>query len=204
MPANSHIAAANNNIAHRKAKLRRTALAHRKAIHADIRGADVALCAHFIESPCLPHQPSTIAAYVAIGSEINPALLCSTLHARGHICALPIVYDDTLIFRHWQDDTKLIRGAYGTYHPPADAIECVPDIILLPVLAFDKHGGRLGRGGGFYDRACATQSAYRIGLSFAAQEQAHIPMQPHDVRLDGIVTERGYHIFTPAVAEQAR
>ncbi|ESQ80210.1 hypothetical protein AEYBE204_06205 [Asticcacaulis sp. YBE204] len=105
-----------------------------------------------------------------------------------------------MIFRAYDPIAPLVEGPYGIWQPSLDAAEVLPDIVLVPLLTFDKQGGRLGYGGGFYDRALHYLKAVKPvkerplmlwGIGFSGQEIAEVPMEPHDQRLDAVLTERG-------------
>jgi 5-formyltetrahydrofolate cyclo-ligase len=108
---------------------------------------------------------------------------------------LPVVIakNEPLLFRLWRPGMPLEVGRFGTLHPPNDSPLLTPDLVLVPLLAFDRHGDRLGYGGGYYDRTLAAlrieRSSRAVGLAYAAQELPELPHQPHDQRLDWIVTE---------------
>lgn len=132
--------------------------------------------------------------YHPVGSELDP----SQIHLGACLRALPVVVDRdvALIFRlHAQGDT-LAPDALGIPAPMPTAREVLPDIVFAPVLAFDRQGGRLGQGGGHYDRTLAALRARKsvlfIGLAYAGQEVPKIPTEAHDQRLDGILTETAY------------
>lgn len=129
--------------------------------------------------------------------EIDPAPLLERLKAAGARLALPVVVGrgGALRFRAI-DGAPLVPDAVGIPAPGPDAAELAPSLVLAPLLAFDRRGGRLGQGGGYYDR---TLRALRtggpvlvVGLAFAAQEVEAVPMGPGDERLDAILTETGY------------
>jgi 5-formyltetrahydrofolate cyclo-ligase len=143
-----------------------------------------------------------VGAYHALPSEADPALLLQRLVQQGCHIAFPRIAarDRPLAFHRIPDGEVLKQGAHGIHEPEAHWPQVTPDMLLVPLLAFDKHGHRLGYGGGFYDR---TLSAYRdrarpiraIGVAYAAQELEAIPAEPHDVALDGILTENGLRSF---------
>lgn len=136
---------------------------------------------------------AVLAAYVPIKDEASP-LAALTRHP-GPTC-LPVVVarGAALQFRSWAPGDALERGPLGTSVPAAGAWQ-VPDILIVPMLAFDRRLCRLGYGGGYYDRTLAAIRAEKrclaIGLAFAAQEVPEVPVGPHDARLDLIVTETG-------------
>jgi 5-formyltetrahydrofolate cyclo-ligase len=111
--------------------------------------------------------------------------------------ALPVVVDRDrhLDFRAWVPGDRLEPGDHGTWHPAATAPLVVPQVVLVPLLAFDRRGFRLGYGGGYYDRTLESlrRSAYltTIGVGFSAQEVAAVPHDALDQRLDWLATETG-------------
>ena len=138
---------------------------------------------------------AVVAGYSPIRSEIDPAPLMQELAARGMRLALPVITarDSPLGFRLWAANDKLLRGPLGILEPSPDAAEIVPDIVLVPLAAFDRLGHRIGYGAGHYDRTLArlrdSKKIIAIGLAFAAQEIETIPALPHDVALDYVLTE---------------
>ncbi len=109
--------------------------------------------------------------------------------------ALPVAVDrkSPLIFRIWRPAETLVPDAYGIPAPPSSAPEVHPNLMITPLLAFDRQGGRLGQGAGHYDRTLArlrkSRPVYVLGLAFAGQEIDAVPVDSHDQRLDAIVTE---------------
>jgi 5-formyltetrahydrofolate cyclo-ligase len=177
-----------------KANLRAAALARRDALS----GAQRAAAARAIALRRLPIEimPGTVVAgYSPIHSEIDPAPLMRELAAQGMQLALPVIAkrDSPLGFRVWAANDKLRRGSLGILEPSPDAAEIVPDIVLVPLAAFDRLGHRVGYGAGHYDRTLAhlrdSKKIIAIGLAFAAQEIETIPALPHDVALDYVLTE---------------
>lgn len=137
----------------------------------------------------------SFSGYVARGSEIDPLPLIRRLADLGAEPALPVAVsrDEALEFRLWDTRAALEPDAFGIPSPPlwADTVE--PDLVICPLLAFDRRGGRLGQGAGHYDRTLAnlraTKPVFVLGLAYAGQEMAEIPMEAHDEPLDAILTE---------------
>jgi 5-formyltetrahydrofolate cyclo-ligase len=119
----------------------------------------------------------------------------TALEARGHGLCLPVVVGRgrALAFRRWRTGEALIEGAYGAQVPANGAEVCTPTVLLVPLLAFDRAGYRLGYGGGFYDRTLAGLRAQApvlaVGLAYAGQEMPAVPREATDQPLDWLVTE---------------
>lgn len=177
-----------------KQRLRRDCLARRDRIGAAKR--DAAATAVVALMPALA-PGAVVAGYWPIRSEFDPRPLLSHLAALGHPLCLPVVASDrqTLIFRRFLPGMALERAAFGLSVPPEAAGTADPDVVLVPLAAFDRSGHRLGYGAGHYDRALARLQAIRprvtIGLGFAAQAVDAVPAEPHDRPLDAILTEDG-------------
>jgi 5-formyltetrahydrofolate cyclo-ligase len=136
-----------------------------------------------------------VALYRPVGAEMDVGPLAARLVETGRALCLPVVtaIDVPLSFRAWNPGDPLEPDAGGIPAPLSSARSAVPDLILTPLLAFDVEGGRLGQGGGYYDRTfAALPDAIRIGVAYAGQAVERVPMQAHDVRLDGVLTEAGY------------
>lgn len=138
-----------------------------------------------------------ISAYWPIGEEVDCKPLIFKLQAHGATIVLPTIVgaNRPLVMREFLGEDHLISAQFGTLEPNVDAPEITPSIILLPLLAFDKIGARLGYGGGFYDRTIASMQnkPILIGLAFDVQEVDFVPTSTHDMTLDMIVTETGVH-----------
>ena len=180
-----------------KAAERKRAAAHRKKAHDQAIDAGLALLAHMPEIP----DGAAVSGYLPIRSEIDPVPLLTHLHNRGHRICVPVIEAPAtpLKFREWSPDAVLVEGAYGAAIPAAgDWIE--PDVLLVPLLSFDRQGYRLGYGGGFYDRTLQnlreSKSVTAIGLAYAAQEVATVPIEATDQRLDAMLTEQGLIRFS--------
>ena len=143
-----------------------------------------------------------VSGYYPIRTELSPLLLMDKLKTLGLKTALPTTPEagNPLVFYLWQSGDALIEGAYGTSEPPSSAPQVTPDCLLAPLLAFDKAGGRLGYGGGFYDRSIAEIRSTKpktksVGIAYAAQEVDQVPTDTHDTPLDAVLTEQGFRIF---------
>ena len=145
--------------------------------------------------PFAPPAGTVISGYAAIRSEIDPVPLMRKLAAAGMQLALPTVMarGQSLVFRTWAPGDKLMLGALGIPEPSPAAAEVVPDIMLVPLAAFDRTGHRIGYGAGYYDHTFAhlrkAKAVTGIGLAFAVQEIKAVPAMPHDVALDYVLTE---------------
>lgn len=140
-----------------------------------------------------PSAGVIIAGYWPMGDEMDPRPLMLALAERGHRLALPVTppRGQPLSFRAWAPGGALRPGPMGTSEP-AEGEELRPDWLLVPLLAFDRAGRRLGYGGGYYDRTLAgLPSAKAIGIAYAGQEMTEVPAGPQDMRLPLIATEAG-------------
>lgn len=152
-------------------------------------------------------RDTTVAAYWPIGDEMDVLPLAEFLRARGCTIGLPVVQQPgtALGFRRWWASGRLIEGPYGTRHPEPEAPPLIPRWVLVPLLAFDRDGWRLGYGGGYYDRSLAglrAQGAVRtIGIAYAGQEVPRVPHDHLDQPLDLIATER--HVIVAGAGGQA-
>ena len=150
-----------------------------------------ALAIHAV-SDLLPPDGAAVAGFWPMPDEIDVRPLLTALHARGHPVLLPETTKrgNPLIFRHWTPGAPMIAERFGTFRP--DGPVGVPQVLFMPLVAFDRAGRRLGYGGGYYDRTLAQlPGACAIGCAFAAQELEQVPAEDHDARLDAVVTERG-------------
>jgi len=178
-----------------KRALRLEAAALRASAHEAQNDAAAVAAARFLDA-VPPPSGACVSGYWTAGSELDDRLLLAQLHGRGHEIGLPVVAAKgrPLVFRRWRPDESLVPGVLGIPTPRADAPEIEPDVLIVPLLAFDRAGYRLGYGGGYYDRTLAALRAVRpvvaVGFAFAAQEIANVPHGPEDQRLDWIVTER--------------
>jgi 5-formyltetrahydrofolate cyclo-ligase len=177
-----------------KNELRASALARRDALSLQERANAARAIA--TRMPPLEIMPSTIVAgYAPIRSEIDPAQLMQSFAARDAALAMPAISarNAALAFRAWKKGEALAPGVFGIPEPSATAAEVVPDILLVPLAAFDRAGHRIGYGAGYYDRTLAhlrrQKTVTAIGLAFAVQEIPQVPALAHDVRLDYVLTE---------------
>ena len=139
-----------------------------------------------------------VAVYRAIGSELDVEALSLALARAGRELCLPVVIerDAPMIFRSWSPGEPLELDEAGVPAPFPLAGIVQPDLILTPLLAFDARGGRLGQGGGYYDRTFAVRpDVTRIGFAYAGQQVDDLPVEAHDIRLHGVLTETGYRAF---------
>ena len=179
-----------------KADLRAAALAARDALGDRKRAA----AANKIAKRGLPIEiaaGTVVSGYSPIRNEIDPTPLMLKLALAGARLALPVINarGKSLTFRAWSPSDRLVLGSLGIPEPSPAAAELVPDIMLVPLAAFDRRGERIGYGKGHYDRAIARLAAdgrplTTIGLAFACQEVERVPSEPHDRRLDWILTDR--------------
>ena len=177
-----------------KADLRTAALARRDALTDRKRAAAAkAVATHGLPIAITPG--TIVSGYSPIRGEIDPAPLMRTLAEQGAQLALPAIVarGKTLAFRAWSPDDRLMLGPLGILEPSPAAAELVPDVMLVPLAAFDRLGHRIGYGGGYYDYTLAhlrkVKAITAIGLAFAAQEIEAIPALSHDVALDYVLTE---------------
>ncbi|MEG2313294.1 5-formyltetrahydrofolate cyclo-ligase [Brevundimonas sp.] len=141
---------------------------------------------------------AVVALYSAIGAEVPTGELAKALAKQGRTLCLPVVVDRDapMVFRLWSIGDPLEDDAAGCPAPLDLAGEVTPDLVITPLVAFDGRGGRLGQGGGYYDRTFeALSDVMRVGLAFAGQEVDQLPKEPHDIGLHGILTENGYRPF---------
>ncbi|MGB0844323.1 MAG: 5-formyltetrahydrofolate cyclo-ligase [Alphaproteobacteria bacterium] len=136
-----------------------------------------------------------IGGYAPIQSEFPLISAMKSLENKGHQLCLPLVVgaNTPLDFLNWQSGQPLIEGAFGTRAPDPEVADVVtPDVMLVPLLAFDDKAFRLGYGGGFYDRSIALyKPKLTIGIAFSSQRVNHVPIGSYDLALTCIMTEKG-------------
>lgn len=184
-----------------KAQMRAERLALRDAIPPEVRiEKSLAMAEHAGEA--VAFDPGTIVSgFMPIRSEADIRPLMGRFQARGARLCVPAILDkQTIVFRELVRGAPLIATGFGTSGPPADAAVLDPEIMLVPLSAFDDRGHRIGYGAGYYDRAIdrLRQKGMHpklIGIAFDCQEVAHVPDEPHDISLDAILTESGLRFF---------
>lgn len=178
------------SLTERKAEARRFASARRRGADPVANGA--ALARHVL-ALCPPPPGAVVAGYWPMGDEVDIRPLLDALAERGHALALPVTppRGQPLRFRRWRPGEALAPGPFGTSFP-AEGEEVRPDWLLVPLLAFDRAGRRLGYGGGYYDRTLAgLPRATALGCAHAVQEVPEVPAGPEDARLARVATENG-------------
>ncbi len=185
----------------RKEQLRGEGFARRDALDKSFRKeAARRIAAQALDLPDLQNI-NPVGAYWPIRSEVDPRPLMRALIRRGQDVALSQILHPHLSWREWRPRDVLVKGGFGVREPGPDAPECFPRALLVPLAAFDRRGSRLGYGKGHFDRTIAALSELHpvltVGLAYAAQEVPSVPAEPHDRRLDVIVTEVGVIVPEP-------
>jgi 5-formyltetrahydrofolate cyclo-ligase len=195
-----------NDGAMSKAMLRAAALERRDRIPGAERDAASRSICDRCARVVARQGPKSLSAYLPIRSECNPLPLIERARASGIVVALPVIVSGrSLVFRRYDLGDPLVPGGFGTSVPHGDAPAIIPELVVVPVVGFDRTGTRLGYGAGHYDRTIkamidAGQRPLLVGIAFDAQEVDSIPHEPHDVPLDFIVTETGTMDFRKKVA----
>jgi len=184
------------DIAEVKRKARTAASKRRADAHERLKDeAGAALAARGLP-PGLPFATGIVSGFVPYKSEITTIPLLNRLAREGWRTALPVVIapEQPLVFRAWSPGEPLVPGVWDIPIPPESAEEVLPDVLLVPMLAFDAHGFRLGYGGGFYDRSLeklrALKKVTAIGVAYHDQMVDEVPRGPHDAPLDYVMTEQ--------------
>lgn len=178
-----------------KAELRRALRARRRAFVAALAqggGLEPALAALGRRVMARLGAARAIAAYWPTGAEVDTRPLLAMIAARGCLIGLPRIdaAGRAMRFLRWRPGDALEPGAHGLLQPRADSGEVIPELILTPMLGFDRRLTRLGQGAGYYDRLfAALPAARRIGLAWSAQEVEEVPADPWDMPLHGVATE---------------
>jgi 5-formyltetrahydrofolate cyclo-ligase len=181
-----------------KAEARKVAAKLRKAAHDQLQD----LAPSQLASHTFPLQPSprckVVSAFYPYKSEIDTRPLLGKLAGEGWTTCLPIVValGEPLIFRRWMPGQPTTPGVWDIPQPTDDSALVEPDVLLVPMMAFDAQGYRLGYGGGFYDRTLdmlrAKKTITAIGVAYAAQEVEAVAHNHHDQKMDFILTEKGF------------
>ncbi|MCD1625509.1 MAG: 5-formyltetrahydrofolate cyclo-ligase [Paracoccaceae bacterium] len=173
-----------------KAEARRAAFDRRKTAFETL-GPDHA---GLLVKVLAPHAGKVLAGYMPMRTEISPLAAMTLMAGAGPVC-VPVIQGKglPLRFAQWTPDGAMASGAFGAMVPAVtDWLE--PEVLIVPLVGFDRRGGRLGYGGGFYDRTLealrARGAVLAVGFAFAAQEAGELPLEPTDQPLDLIVTER--------------
>jgi len=180
-----------------KVAARKSASSARKAAR-DAAGPDAATrVARHLLSGIPMTGGATISGFLPIGSEIDVRPALEEALVAGHDVCLPCVIaaGEPLVFRRWREGDTLVKEDFGTQAPSPNAPELKPDILLVPMLAFDEDGYRLGYGGGFYDRSLEAlrreKPVLAVGVAYAGQRVDRVPRGPYDQPLDWVITEDG-------------
>lgn len=182
------------SIADAKAALRREAVARRDSLPPDMRAAAARTIAER-PFPCAVAAGAIVSGFMPLKSEINPMPLMRRLADAGAQLALPAVAGrgKPLTMRAFAFGEPLVAGVWGIREPGPDAREVFPDIVIVPLLAFDRAGRRLGYGAGYYDMTItglrARKPVIAVGIAFAAQEIPRVPTTARDAALDLVLTE---------------
>jgi 5-formyltetrahydrofolate cyclo-ligase len=178
-----------------KSELRREMIARRDALPANVRSA-VAQAIAGRPFPVSAAPGTIVSGFMPMKGEIDPLPLMKRFSSGGARLALPVIAGRgrPLLMRAWNFGEPLVSGVWGIREPPVQAAEVEPDILLVPLVAFDRAGRRLGYGGGYYDLTVARLRAHKpvvaMGIAYAIQEIAGVPVAPHDATLDLVLTER--------------
>lgn len=178
-----------------KAAARKAAFARRKVAF-DTHGPGQA---GLLSEVLAGYRGAPLAGYMPIRTEISPVATMAEASAHGPV-GVPVIRGagQPLWFSRWEPECEMVEGPFGAF-VPALGTEMVPEILIVPLVAFDRQGGRLGYGGGFYDRTLeglrARGPVLAIGFAFSAQEAEGLPLEPTDQPLDMIVTEKGVLTF---------
>jgi 5-formyltetrahydrofolate cyclo-ligase len=189
----------------RKAALRAEQRRRRRALGASAGAAAAAVAARLLAEFRLP-PGGVVSGYWPLADELDPRPAMTRLAALGHPLALPRVQGRRrpLAFHAWRPGEPLLAGPFDVMEPAPEAPLARPRVLLVPLLAFDRQGRRLGYGAGYYDLVlrelrASSPPPFAIGVAFAAQEVAEVPTGPRDQPLDAVVTERAVHRCDPSL-----
>ena len=178
-----------------KAAARKAAFARRKLAYDSHGPGQAAILSEVLAG----YRGVPLAGYIPIRTEISPLATMAEAAAYGPV-SVPVIRaaGQPLWFSRWEPDCEMVDGPFGA-SIPALGEDILPEIVIVPLVAFDRKGGRLGYGGGFYDRTLeglrARGPVLAIGFAFSAQEAEDLPLEPTDQPLDMLVTERGIITF---------
>ena len=194
------------DLVRRKAELRAVLLTRRRAAPGPAAG--LAVADRLLDEIGVP-QAAVVSGYWPLAGELDPRPCLHRLAARGQRLGLPRMQGQgqPLAFHAWRWDDPLTLGRFGVMQPDPAQPLVTPDVLLVPLLGFDRQGRRLGYGKGYYDRTLRAlrgggAAPLAIGLAFALQEVGEVPVGPADQRLDAVVTERASHRWSlpPGIA----
>jgi 5-formyltetrahydrofolate cyclo-ligase len=192
-----HEAGSLTDIDQQKAAFRATARDSRRVAAADAGPEASTRLAGHIGTVLSSRPTAIISGYLPIADEMDPLPAMRELAGAGWTLALPVVSGKgaALTFRQWRDGDPLEDGSLRTRHPLPNAPQLRPDVLLVPLLAFDARGQRMGWGGGFYDRTLQAlrmeKEILALGVAYGGQRVDKVPSGPHDVPLDAVVTDAG-------------
>lgn len=189
-------------LAQAKATARKAAFGRRKSAHdnALAQGQD---CSAVLARVLALYRGKVLAAYMPMRSEISPLPVMLEHAASGKVC-VPVILGagQPLEFHQWTADVAMVKGEFGAFIP-AEKTVLVPEVVIAPLVAFDRSGNRLGYGGGFYDRTLeglrARGQVLALGFAYGAQEASDLPMELTDQPLDAIITENEILWFNEAL-----
>jgi 5-formyltetrahydrofolate cyclo-ligase len=179
-----------------KADLRRAVLARRAALPAQARAAFSQMLKSKGVELALRHGAQRVSAFHPVRDEPDTLALLDALAARGLVTALPVTgaRGTPLVFRHWRPGEPTVPGPLRIPEPPPEAPALDPDLLFVPLAAFDRRGFRIGYGAGHYDltlaRLMAIQPIVTVGVGYGVCEVEAVPAEPHDVALDYVLTDR--------------
>ena len=183
-------------LAEPKIRLRKQALARRRALDAATRDAFSARLTARGLALARGWRPTVVSAFYPIQNEPDTLALLAALAAEGFATALPVTVSRSqpLTFRHWRPGEPTIPGEMNIPEPPPEAEAVDPDLLFVPLAVFDRRGHRIGYGAGHYDRTLARlrtlKPIHAVGIAYSVCEAAAVPDEPHDQPLDFILTER--------------
>ena len=185
----------NSETGNAKSALRRQAKLRRTEVAASLGENFARAAAEKFFSAIDARTGDVVASYWAIADEADPRVIEGQLHTKGIALALPAMKGEALVFRRWRPGDELAEGKFGTREPRASSPSVTPSVVIVPLLAFDAQGHRLGYGKGYYDRTLRALRArgrvLAVGLAYAAQRVASLPSENVDERLDWVITETG-------------